>query len=158
MKLLSPLCLTSTKRCHLLRWGWWKVHCRDPLPRAHQGSPNEVLWKSVMYFQSTIISLCLSALPGWHMDCQALQSMAEQLTLSYCGLGSCHVSVEPQQLLLVLFLAKQNHLLCHCRFSWVLAYSQLEKSLSSLLKYLNGYKLCPKLVCVGHFRIGLKHS
>lgn len=73
--------------------------------------------------------------------CWTQKSMSTQLKLSYSDLASHCVSVEPQELLLDLFLAKQDCWKCLQASSWGSAYFWSEMSSSSLITD-------PKAICI----------
>lgn len=100
------------------------------LPRPVQGGPEE-------YFRTVCHSKALHRQGMWILcsgvGCWTQKNMRTQWKLSYSDLASHCVSVQPQELLLDLFLAKQDCWKCFQASSWDSAYSSLEMSSSSLI-------------------------
>lgn len=82
------------------------------------------------------------------VGCWTQKDMKTRLKLSYSDLASHCVSVQSQELLLDLFLAKQNCCKCLQASSWGSAYSSFETSSSSLLTD-------PKAFCIPVLQMSL---
>lgn len=107
-----------------------KMNFSCALPRAVQGGPEE-------YFRTECHSKALHSQGMWILCSRVSRwtqkCMSTQLKLSFSGLASHCVSVQPQELFLDLFLVKQNCWKCFQASSWGSAYSSLEMSSSLLI-------------------------
>lgn len=107
-----------------------KMNFLCALPRPVQGGPEE-------YFRKMCHSKALHSQGMWILCscvcCWTQKAISTQLKLSFSDLASHCVSVQPQELLLHLFLVKQDCWKCFQASSWDSAYPSLEMSSSSLI-------------------------